>query len=316
MSTNTYFAYARHALVAGFRHLGIKSGDEIAVPELICRDVLASISTIGAVPRFYPVDQQLRPASRGQAESPSAVLMVNYFGFPQDISDFENLWPNAPIVEDNAHGYLSKDSDGANLGARTPVGVTSIRKTIFLPEGAVLSTKNPLDTLLVEPPDERRPSLSFRIRRSTAICERSSGLPTQQISRALIRGLRILQSGSALPKSNADTETALPAQKSISKWSLNHIESLDCEKEVERRRNLFAEVAAFAWSESVQPVFGSLPSGCSPYGFAFYGSEVPNSLQRLVRRLHCEIITWPDLPSSIVVAPDHHYRRLKVVNFL
>ena len=316
MSTNSYFSYARHALVAGFRHLEIKSGDEIAVPELICRDVLASVSTIGAIPRFYPVDERLRPLSRGQAESPSAVLMVNYFGFSQNVTDFENLWPNATIVEDNAHGYLSKDSNGANLGARTPVGVTSIRKTIYLPEGAVLSTKNPLDPLLVEPSDERRPSLSFRIRRSTAICERSSGLPTQQISRALIRGLRILQSGSALPKSDAYSETVLPEQKSISEWSLRQIGSLNKEKEVMRRRNLFAKFQALDWSESVRPVFDSLPTGCCPYGFPFYASEIPTSLQRLVRRLHCEIITWPDLPSSIVVAPDHHYRRLKVVNFL
>lgn len=316
MSTETYFAYARHGLVAIFRHLKIKSGDEIAVPELICRDVLAAISAVDATPRFYPVDPRLHPVSLGQAESARTVLMVNYFGFPQDLSEFENLWPQATIVEDNAHGFLSKTQDGENLGSRTPFGVTSIRKTIFIPEGAILSTKSPLDPLLIEPTDERMPSLSFRIRKLAAVVERCLGLPIQRISRTIIRRFRRLQTGAALPPSEARAETTLPWPKTISTWSLKQIESFDRDKEITRRQDLFAKFAAYEWSESVRPVFNTLPIGCCPYGFAFYASEVPRSLQRLTHKLHCEVISWPDLPSSVVVPEDHHYRRLKVINFL
>ena len=97
MTTGSYFAFARHALVAGLQHLGIQPGDEIGIPELICRDVLASIAEVGAKAQFYPVDQALRPTGCGTAGSARAVLMVNYFGFPQQIADFTGLWPQTPL---------------------------------------------------------------------------------------------------------------------------------------------------------------------------------------------------------------------------
>lgn len=54
VGNTSYFAFARYALVAGLRHLQVEAGDEVAVPELICRDVLSSINSVGAVPRFLP----------------------------------------------------------------------------------------------------------------------------------------------------------------------------------------------------------------------------------------------------------------------
>lgn len=316
MTTKSYFAFARHALVAGFKQAGVAPGDEIAVPELICRDVLASISAVGAVPRFYPVDRNLNPIDQGSSKSARVVLMVNYFGFPQEVLNFSSLWPNAILFEDNAHGFLSQDSEGVPLGSRTNFGITSIRKTLRLPEGAILSTTNELESQFQDPIAVRNPRMSFRLRVAVAAVEKQSHIPIQQVSRVAVRGIRKLRTGSTLPESTPITESLLPGPRGISHWSVNQIEALNQDAEVGRRRDLFAQFATQEWANSIQPVFESLPEGCCPYGFPFYASESPRNIRSLARRLHCEIISWPDLPSAVVVPPHHFYRLLKVVNFL
>lgn len=316
MTTGSYFAFARHALVAGLQHLGIQPGDEIGIPELICRDVLASIAEVGAKAQFYPVDQALRPTGCGTAGSARAVLMVNYFGFPQQIADFTGLWPHAVLIEDNAHGYLSRDSDGILLGTRTPVGITSIRKTIHIPEGALLTTGSPLEQHLEQPIVDRRPSRSFLFRDFAATAERSTGLPVQQVSRLAIRTVRRFRTGSTLPLPDPRSEISLPIPATISHWSMNKIKNLDGHREVARRRHLFNMFLNELPSNQIQIVFTALPEGCSPYGFPFISPVIPTSIRRLARRHHCEVISWPDLPGASTVASDHFYRNLKVVNFI
>ena len=316
MTNKTYFAFARHALVAGLRHISIQPGDEIAVPELICRDILSSLAAVGAIARFYPVDRELKPLSHGEADSVQAVLMVNYFGFPQEISNFTRLWPEAILIEDNAHGFLSRDAYGSLLGARTDIGITSIRKTIRLPEGAYLSTTMPVDPLLKAAIDERPPSLSYQCRALVATIEKRTHLPIHGLMRTAIREVRRITTGSALPISNSISEFELPEPRSISRHSLQLIEKVSEENEVSRRRMLFAEFAKCARSSNMEVVFPLLPEGCAPYGFPFYSTKLSREFVRLTRHHHCEAITWPDLPGSVDVPNNHFYRQLRLVNFL
>ena len=46
------------------------------------------------------------------------------------------------IIEDNAHGFLSNDEKGVCLGSRTDIGLLSIRKSAFLPNGAAMIINN------------------------------------------------------------------------------------------------------------------------------------------------------------------------------
>ena len=119
-----------------------------------------------------------------------------------------------------------------------------------------------------------------------------------------------------LPKSEQRSEFVLPAVMRISQKSLNSILSIDADREVDRRRRLFGESLNFALAHEVEPVFTTLPEGTSPYGFAFFSPSAKNPMTRFASRHHCEVITWPDLPSAVSVDDDHHYRQLRVVNFL
>lgn len=316
MATRAYFAFARHALVSGLRHIGIQSGDEIGVPEFICRDVLSSIHEVDAIPRFFPVDQELRPAGCGSAIHARAVLMVNYFGFPQKISDFTDLWPKATLIEDNAHGFLSEDSDGIQLGSRTEIGITSFRKTIRVPNGAFLSTRLDLDPVHQAQLSKERPNAGFTLRSLCATLERQTNLPLQQLTRFAVRSVRRLRTGSPLPLTSSISETALPSRRSMSYQTLKRLTALNAENEIMRRRNLYNEFLESATSLEIRPVFSRLPDRCAPYGFPFYSIGVPKGVIGMARRHHCEVISWPDLPSGVSVSENHFYRQLYVVNFL
>ena len=315
VGNTSYFAFARHALVAGLRHLQVEAGDEVAVPELICRDVLSSINSVGAVPRYYPVGSDLRPTSVGNTQSARFVIAVNYFGFPQDLRSFQSLWPDACLIEDNAHGYLSADEDGNPLGSRASVGITSFRKTLRVPDGAILDTASPLDQALLTPACNRSPGLAFQVRSLLAVTERVTQIPTQQMSRAAIRLCRRLLTGSSLPTSSTDSEITLPCPTAVSEYSLQRLHEVEFDKEVIRRRNLYTYFESNFRDEYGQPVFPCLPKNCSPYGFPFYSDHIPRQFIRIAARRHCEIISWPDLPEAVSVSNEHVYRRLRVVNF-
>lgn len=316
MENRSYFAYARHALVVGLRHLGIRSGDHVALPELICRDVLSSVQAVGGIPVFYPVNKLLRPADVGTSSSAKFVLMVNYFGFAQSVNEFSELWPTASLIEDNAHGHLSRDVDGVQLGRRTDVGITSFRKTFRVPDGAYLDTRDTVSTELLTNIEDRPPSPIFRIRDISSQIERRTGIPTQFLSRLVVRLIRQVRTGAALPLSHEATEHELPSPVALSQWSFDKLHSMNDSREVQRRRELFEHFLGLSVRRNVQPVFTDLSPFCSPYGFPFFAPVTPSSFRRSVRKLHCEVISWPDLPTAIQVPQDHFYRQLKVVNFL
>ncbi|MFA5774468.1 MAG: DegT/DnrJ/EryC1/StrS family aminotransferase, partial [Ilumatobacteraceae bacterium] len=81
MTTTRYFSLARHALVEALRAIDIKPGDAVVIPSLVCRDLLASLATVGARPVYYDVDESLKPVGFPNDQGIRAVIAVNYFGF-------------------------------------------------------------------------------------------------------------------------------------------------------------------------------------------------------------------------------------------
>lgn len=316
MPLTATFAYARHALVAALRHLGARPGDVVALPEFICRDVLASLHHVGVRPHYYPIGRDLRPLDSSIDKTTRFVLMVNYFGFPQNVSEFRMKWPNAQIIEDNAHGYLGRDEFGIDLGSRTEAGITSCRKTIMLPDGALLRIASDGDQLISDTIDARTPPLSFRIRSLSSRLERASDIPINFALRTMLRAIRKGWTGSSLPRSDDRSETELPKDVYMSRLASKILGNVDRDREVERRRRLFREFLSFASDHNVRSVFNELPAGCAPYGFPFFAESSIPSLEQFARRQHCEVIRWPDLPRAVSVSADHYYRLVHVVNFL
>ena len=118
-STNTrLFSLARYAIYEALQVAGIEYGDAVLMPEYVCRDIVAPVRECGANVLFYKVNADLSPLEHpNKWPKAKVVIAVNYFGFPQDINPFNRYSKKrgATIIEDNAHGFLSKDLSGTWL---------------------------------------------------------------------------------------------------------------------------------------------------------------------------------------------------------
>ena len=316
-----YYSLGRWALVDALRAGDVGAGDRVLVPELICREVLASVRTVGATPIFYRVAPDLS-ADIGVPAAPSAkaVLAVNYFGFPQCLDVFRDYCSRtgATLIEDNAHGFLSRDATGRLLGSRGDAGIFSFRKTIAVPDGAavVLNGHRRL-------PDgsSSRPArdISVRYRAKQAFRRVAPYLGPCWTDRTigLLRHLRRLGTGSALPASPTDAESRIPIAPHPNTWISRTMHVADPDLEAQRRRALHALAARVVAGTGAVPVFASLPPYVVPYGYPVF--VPPAHLSEVVRetsRHGFQLSRWPDLPEAVVPSAPDHYRQLMVLPFL
>ena len=324
MTTNClYYAYARHALVTALKLVRVQTGSSVLVPDFICRDVLASLHAIGANPIFYPIGNDLQMETTQPLPSAQAIIVVNYFGFPADLQRLRNFTSaHTAIVEDNAHGWLSVDRDGTPLGSRADVGITSVRKTIRLPDGAFVEWRAAAhldNNALHDPLTPRNEALpfAFQMRRVVARIDSVSPVSVMAASRRAVRRLRRLRGQPAVSE-HPEEERQLPTHRAIHSESLRLLESVDQEREVQRRRLLFARCLSAAQRNDIDTPTPLLHEGVSPQGFAYF-ADTGNlaAFAKLVRRERLgEVITWPALSARSPLPTTSRLRTLHLVNFL
>ena len=317
-----YYSLARQALVDALLLGGVRDGDRVLVPELICKDVVASIHTVRATPVFYQVDELLAPINLHADESIKAIIAVNYFGFPQNLDAFkrESQRFGAVLIEDNAHGFLSSDTTNSPLGTRGDLGIISIRKSLRIPDGAQLLVNDELmlNNIPQQIPYVRSPlGFRFTAQRWALKVQQITRLPLLEWARYVVRKIRRISTGSALPISPPSAEFEIITPSGPRDSSMSSIQSLDIAHEINRRKQLYQAVTALVLECDVQPVFKSLPANCVPYGYPFYGdSDAAAKVHHLVKKLGIEVINWPDLPAAVIPTAPIHYRQLWLVNFL
>lgn len=321
----TFFGFARQALAEALRRTGVAPGDAVLLPGFICRDVLAGLAEIGAVPHYYDVDEALQTdeaaLDRGAPVGARAVVAVNYFGFPQPLDPFRR-WARrvgAVLIEDNAHGLLSADGP-APLGQRGDFGLFSFRKTLAVPNGAALVDCRPGDISTAASPYRRSPRRAeWRFRTKTAM-RLVMGAVGVQRARVLIDGVRLARrvlTGSKLPRSAPADERTMP-DESLAPLTTRLLASLDVSVERERRRGLYGECRQrFAGVDDIRPMFDGLAPGVVPQGFPFFftGTNAERFMTRWWRE-GIPMVRWPDLPSALVADAPDHYRRAMLVPFL
>ena len=137
-----WYATGREALVALLRALKISAADTVLLPAFAAQGLVAPCERVGARLERYRLDSELEPdwadlAARLVATKPRLVVIVHYFGLPQDVGRFHALC--------RAHGALSLE-DRAHLlhYAEPPVGATadfvlySLPKLVGVPDAAPL----------------------------------------------------------------------------------------------------------------------------------------------------------------------------------
>lgn len=318
-----YFSYGRHALYEALKTAGIGKGDVVLLPSFICRDLLSSIHATGASPIYYDVDESLR-LSLPQESLPTAqaILAVNYFGFPQDMDPFLDYCQRtgAVLIEDNAHGFLSRDEQGTILGTRGDFGVFSLRKTIPTPNGAalLLNAKGKGWTLphQLSPSNEPLPN-SIKVKRIIGRLVPFTGVRLPVLLTTLGRKMRKFRTGHEIAPTSPDAERTLPGNPAPCSELEEILSMVDHGRETDWRRRLYLALEDPIREAGGHAVFDHLPEFTVPYGFPFRGEgESLDRIRTMLTKLGLECYPWPDLPEEIGPVAPKHYKTVWNVRFI
>jgi hypothetical protein len=312
-----YYSYGRHALLEALKIAGVH-GQRVLLPSLICRDVLASVHAAGADVSYYSVNADLTPSDDpSRWPDARAVLAVNYFGFPQDLSPFEvyTRRNGATVIEDAAHALFSRDARGRLLGTRTPLGVLSLRKSLPLPNGGALIANDPAFVARLPSP------LAFQKVPGRRAAWKAGARPLLALSGAraaltALTGLRFLRgdaSGHVGP--DPDSEKNLPDNPHPCLQLERPLRCADPEIEASRRRALWSYCDGLARRSGLTPVFNSLPEGTVPYGYAFRTNNFSSS-RSIFSAVGLTTLPWPDLPTATIESAPEQDKNIALVHFL
>lgn len=303
------YPYARIALFELLKKLNIKS---IYIPSLICRDILAPINTLKIQYHFYEIDRDFQPIDL--SKKCDAILFVNYFGFCTDLTPFveyKNKY-QALLIEDNAHGFLSKNLQGQWLGTRGDFGIFSLRKTFGLQNGGLLSINNPkyqhlqLSSYPYALHNNSTASIKEKIKTLSPFFAYQS-MKFRQI-------LRYIKTGNPLPKENFDTEKILPQDTCVTSELDQDMLQFDIQSEITRRVTMYQEIYKIAQDFGIQPI-QHFYQGCSPFVFPFLDSDQSKKFEKHLSSSLFYTLPWPALPQENI-SKDTWYQKIRVVPFL
>lgn len=320
MIERRWYALARHAMVDALRLVRPGGGGTVLLPTFVCRDVVGAVRAAGMREAWYEVTADLVPSALPDARH-DVVVAVDYFGIAQDLAPFA-AWAavhGAVVLEDNAHGWLSRDPSGAVLGERTAIGVTSVRKTIPSPDGALLAVADAaLARGLAAPlaPRTGAPPTGWRVRRAAGAAQRATRLPVFDAMQGAARLARRLRTGSALPVTGDEAERGVPGPAAAHARSLAMAAAVDSVAESRRRRERWQVAARECARLGLRPVYPALPPGAVPYGYPVRADEGRlGALRRAARASGATLMRWPDLPTAVRAGAPSHHRDVWLLNF-
>jgi len=130
-----YLNNGRSALNVGIKILSLKKGSVILVPEIICDVVVEIILKNNLKINYYKLNDKFQPIwselNKKSYNNVSCILMVHFFGYPQNLSKFKKLKKEKKIylIEDNCHS-LNINYKNKILGMSGDIGMDSPRKLI------------------------------------------------------------------------------------------------------------------------------------------------------------------------------------------
>ncbi len=148
------------ALGWAFKAAGLKPGDRVLLPAYHCLAMIEPLEWLGLKPLFYRLHQDLSidfaDLEARLDRSCKALVIVHYFGFPQDGPRLRGLCDHfgLTLIEDCAHSFFGA-RQGESLGSFGDFAIGSLPKFFPLRGGGVLVSgrhRLPLESLAEQGP--------------------------------------------------------------------------------------------------------------------------------------------------------------------
>lgn len=270
----------------------------VVVPDFLCRSAVEPFDDAGLAVRRYRIGQDLRAdpeeVERAAGGRRFALLVVSYFGLPQPFDELRELClrRDAMLIDDAAHSLLSEHG-GRPYGTLGDAGVTTVHKTLPVPDGAVAvgSERLVLSAAASLPRHGRAPAM-YALR--TLLRNVDAALALDVLGR---RARRL--SGGLPPDDAAGPHEALG-------WSLLTrlvAPRVDAGAERALRRRVFERWPALLEGSGATPLAAAaLAAGVCPSGFPARIDD-ERRFARAMEALRVEWIRWPDRPSDSAALP-------------
>jgi hypothetical protein len=301
------FARARTALKYGLTLLGVKPDSVVLVPDYLCNVVWHPLLQLGLQVRTYPVLDDLCPdwaaLERTLGWQPAwAILMVHYFGQPQDIEDFRKFCVKhgLKLIEDAAHGHGGKHH-GECLGTFGDIGISSPRKILNESFGGCLYIDLPHSSV-VKTIQELPPPLGNIAELLKSVIRRYPK------SNNWLKGVRGISRNWTDPFLFQESEKA---DWLISSSASARIRSAPWNGIAHRRRAIWQEWQEFSVSNGLKPVFDTVDLESCPWALPMYASNLTQRNRWLTwgARHGVPLFTWPALSTEVIESNGAAYLR-------
>ena len=297
-SNKIYMSHGRSALKFGLQCLNLRADDNIFIPDYICDIIPQVLQDLDIHYSFYSLKNDLTPDWKSINEQltpkTKAILMVHYFGFPQNIYDFQKFCNrhNLLLIEDNAHGYGGR-VNGCLLGEFGDIGVNSPRKSLGLISGGQLllnDKKNELDKIIKSLPIFKVSTFKRSVHKS---------LGQNYFIKSWLRFLLKKQPKYWDPFAFKED---MISDYRVDSYSEKILKEINIEQVVEKRRALYLVWEKFAIRKGVKPVFSNLYDGASPLVFPAYvkSLDIRKEWFDWGWENRYNVHSWPTLPELVI----------------
>ena len=302
-----YFSRARTALKFGLRILGLSPNDHVLIPDFICDSVFQPINQNSLNFSIFETSEDLEPlwSSLDQKinSKTRAILMVHYFGQPQDVDKFLNFSKKHELflIEDNAHGHGGVYR-GKELGTFGHIGISCPRKFLDIEDGGLLYLNSSFEK-------DSLPNLNYQ----------KPGSNQNFIKKCFNEFPIIKHKLKIFLKERPEYENPRAFREAyvedlyLSREFSSLIESTDWKKLSKLRRQRFTEFQRISVDGGLTPVFETLSNESNPWCFPAYVKDQEEACHWFDWgwRNNINVHSWPTLREEQIMQEDNAFNRWK-----
>jgi perosamine synthetase len=316
------------AMALALRHARIGASDEVLLPAFLCRSMVEPVLELGAIPVYYKIHPDtsvdVRDITAKRGSRTRAVVVVHYFGFPQDMVPLRTLCDRfgLTLVEDCAHAFFGEIA-GRPVGWYGDYAIASVRKFFPVSDGGYLiSSHHALDTAGIS-----EAGFMYNLKSAVDAIEEAHAfgrcdpvywalalpLAAKKLFRRRQSGCSRDQARSVLNAGSVPTYEHLDAGSLWRKMSYPSrlvVRFAGIARIVRRRRENFLRlVEVLSGLANGRPLFSELPPSVVPYMFPFVVDE-PERIFALLKKRGVPMFRWEDAQTQACTVSAAYSRKL------